>query len=175
MWEENFFVYLVFNVQLSYSLLYASKGLNPWEWLPTNSSSEYHLWINIKVARVKEMIDNWRGSWTFYKSNSPCSYNKNRVEKNVENMPPDVSVLRVKLSRKRRGMWAATHLITCLCVVPFNCIPFSDWVKFLIHARKNHRVILPFIQGMEEAVASVVTVAMVAALAGDVDKNVALT
>ena len=69
-------------------------------------------------------------------------------------MPPDVSVLRVKLSRKRRGMCAATHLITCLCVVPFNCIPYSDWVKFLIHARKNHRVILPFIQGMEEAVAS---------------------
>ena len=93
----------------------------------------------------------------------------------MENMPPDVSVLRVKLSRKRRGMCAATHLITCLCVVPFNCIPYSDWVKFLIHARKNHRVILPFIQGMEEAVASVATVAMVAALAGDVDKNVALT
>ena len=41
--------------------------------------------------------------------------------------------------------------------------------------KKNHRVILPFIQGMEEAVASVATVAMVAALAGDVDKNVALT
>lgn len=30
-------------------------------------------------------------------------------------------------------------------------------------------------EGMEEAVASVATVAMVAALAGDVDKNVALT
>ena len=41
--------------------------------------------------------------------------------------------------------------------------------------KKNHCVILPFIQGVEVAVASVVTVAMVAALAGDVDKNVALT
>ena len=51
-------------------------------------------------------------------------------------MPPDVSVLRVKLSRKRRGMCAATYLITFLCVVPFNCIPYSDWVKFLIHAKK---------------------------------------
>ena len=91
----------------------------------------------IEVVRINEMIDNWRGSWTFYRSNAPCSYNKNRVEKNVENMPPDVSVLRVKLSRKRRGMWAAKHLTMFLCVVLFNWIPCSDWVKFLIHAKKT--------------------------------------